>query len=60
MNATKKKERKKEGRRKKKEEKKKKGNTNEKKEERVFPSRWKRCERQRTVEEKQEGSSIIV
>lgn len=53
--------RRKEGRRKKGEKKEReKRNEKKKKKERVFPSRWKRCERQRTVEGKQEGSSIIV
>lgn len=53
----KKRERREEGERRKK---KKEKRGKEKKKERVFPSRWKRCERQRTVEGKQEGSSIIV
>lgn len=42
----------------KREERKEKTSTNEK--ERVFPSRWKRRERQRCAEEKQEGSTIIA
>lgn len=42
----------------KREERKEKTSTNEK--ERVFPSRWKRRERQRCAEEKQGGSTIIA